>query len=118
MSGRVGTVRRHVDRLRVSRQRTQHGYTLIELLLVIAISGLILGPLFAWMLITMRQQPVQRDGMIISAQAGLLRGNFPRDVTVAGAARAYDAKAFELCGEFAYLNFPSPTDDHPEEIPF
>lgn len=91
MSDRTDAVRRHLERLRASRQRTEHGYTLIELLLVIAISGLILGPLFAWMLITMRQQPVQRDGMIISAQAGLLRGNFPRDVTVAGAARAYDA---------------------------
>lgn len=69
--------------------RSQHGFTLIEVLLVVAISGLIIGPLFAWMILTMRQQPVQRDGMLVSAQAGLLRGQFPRDVTVAGAARVY-----------------------------
>lgn len=89
MSEIVERVRAHRERLRASRHRTQHGYTLIEVLLVVAISGLILGPLFAWMILTMRQQPVQRDGMIISAQAGLLRGNFPRDVTVAGAARTF-----------------------------
>lgn len=79
----------HRARLQESRRRSQHGYTLLEVLLVVAISGLILGPLFAWMLLTIKQQPVERDGMIVSAQAGLLRGQFPRDVTVAGAARVY-----------------------------
>ena len=81
---------RFLSTICASRLRSQHGYTLLEVLLVVAISGLILGPLFAWTLLTMRQQPVQRDGMVISAQAGLLRGSFPRDVTVAGAARAFD----------------------------
>ncbi len=90
MSATAELLAAHRERLRASRHRAQHGYTLLEVLLVVAISGLIIGPLFAWMLLTMRQQPVQRDGMIVSAQAGLLRGNFPRDVTVAGAARAYD----------------------------
>jgi prepilin-type N-terminal cleavage/methylation domain-containing protein len=96
MSGLAAFAVEHRDRLRSSRHRAQHGYTLIEVLLVVAISGLILGPLFAWMILAMRQQPIERDGMIVSAQAGLLRGNFPRDVTVAGGARVHPLDPAEL----------------------
>lgn len=100
MSPLAAFVANHRLRLEQSRRSNQHGYTLLEVLLVVAISALILGPLFAWMLLTIKQQPVQRDGMLISAQAGLLRGQFPRDVTVAGAARVYPV-ADEIDSEWA-----------------
>lgn len=70
-------------------RRGQGGYTLLELILVIGISLLIIGPVSAWMLLVMREQPSQRDGMIATARADLLRGVFPEDVAVAGAADDY-----------------------------
>ena len=71
------------------RHRDQQGYSLLELILVLGISLLLIGPVSAWMLLVMRQQPVQRDTMLATAQADLLRGMFPEDVAVAGAADDY-----------------------------
>lgn len=69
----------------------QAGYTLLEVLLVVVISALILGPLFMWTLLVIRQQPVQRDTAVRTAQVDLLRTSFVRDATVAGAADDYSA---------------------------
>lgn len=78
-------------RSRVARRRAgQGGFTLLELLLVLGISGLLIGPVAAWTILVMRQNPVQRDGMLATAQADLVRAYFPEDVAVAGA--AYDYK--------------------------
>ncbi len=78
--------RRVADRTR----RGQAGATLLELLLVVAISGLLLGPLLAWTVLVIREQPVTRDGMIRTAQSGILQGYFPGDVLEAGAADVYE----------------------------
>jgi hypothetical protein len=69
--------------------RGQAGYTLLELLLVVALSLLIMAPLTTWMILVMREQPAQRDGMLATAWAEVLRGYFPEDVAVAGAADDY-----------------------------
>ena len=45
--------------------------------------------LTAWMVLVMREQPGQRDTMLTTAQAELVRGYFPEDVAVAGAADDY-----------------------------
>lgn len=80
----------HALRSRVARRRAgQGGFTLLELLLVLGISGLLIGPIAAWTILVMRQNPVQRDGMIATAQADLVRAYFPEDVAVAGAADDY-----------------------------
>lgn len=67
----------------------QGGYTLLELILVLALTMLIIGPLTAWMILVLGQQPVQRDGMLATAHSDLLRASFPDDVVVAGAADDY-----------------------------
>lgn len=72
-----------------ARRGGQGGFTLLELLLVLAISGLLIGPVAAWTILVMRQNPVQRDGMVATAQADLVRAYFPEDVAVAGAADDY-----------------------------
>lgn len=69
--------------------RGQAGYTLLEVILVVAVSVLLIGPLSAWMILVMREQPGQRDSMVATAQADLLRAYFPEDVAVAGAADDY-----------------------------
>lgn len=71
---------------RLRDRRGQQGYTILELLLVVAISALLIGPVFAWMILVMRQQPVQRDTMVRTAQADMLRTYFTRDAAVAGKA--------------------------------
>lgn len=68
------------------QRRSQAGYTLTEVLLVVILTGIILGPLFAWMLLAMRQQPITQDGLIRTAHTGLLSSYFPQDVAVSGAA--------------------------------
>ncbi len=68
------------------RPRTQGGYTLVELLVAVGIIGVILVPLFAWVALAIQQQPITRDGLVRSADTGLLAAYLPEDVAVAGAA--------------------------------
>ena len=76
-------------RQRRSQPRTQSGYTLIELLLVIALSGVVFVPLMAWTGLAIQQQPVIQDGILRTASAGLLGAYFPKDVAVAGKATVF-----------------------------
>jgi len=72
-----------------SRPRGQSGYTLIELLLVVALSGVIFVPLMAWTGLAIQQQPVIQDGLLRTSSAGLLGAYFPKDVAVAGKATVF-----------------------------
>ncbi len=56
-----------------SQGRNQSGYTLIELMIGVSITAVILVPLMSWAILVMRQQPVERDGMMRTAQTGLSR---------------------------------------------
>lgn len=67
-------------------QRSQSGYTLVELLMAIAIIAIIFVPLMAWTTLALRQQPVTEDGLLRTAQTGLLGSVFPSDVSVAAQA--------------------------------
>jgi prepilin-type N-terminal cleavage/methylation domain-containing protein len=69
-----------------ARRRAEHGYTLIEVLLVVGISAVIMGPLLGWAVLAIQQQPVNRDGLVRIADSGLLGAYLPEDVAVAGAA--------------------------------
>lgn len=73
-------------RARHRRGGSQAGYTLLEVVIGVAISAMILVPLTAWAILVMRQQPIQRDGMLRTAHSGLLGSVFPSDVSVAGQA--------------------------------
>lgn len=75
-----------IARARDRRDRSSAGYTLLEVVIGLSISAMILGPLTAWAILVMRQQPVQRDGMLRTAHSGLLGSVFPSDVSVAGQA--------------------------------
>ncbi|HTO01658.1 MAG TPA: PKD domain-containing protein [Microthrixaceae bacterium] len=66
--------------------RPQSGYTLIELLTAIAITAIIFVPLMAWTTLALRQQPVTQEGLLRTAQTGLLGSMFPSDVSVAAQA--------------------------------
>lgn len=70
----------------MNRARGQAGLTLVEILLVVMISAMIIGPLFSWALLAMDQQRVTKDGFLRTASAGLVSSYFPHDVAVAGAA--------------------------------
>jgi PKD repeat protein len=78
-----------VTRRSHSRPRSQSGYTLIELLQVVALSGVIFVPLMAWTGLAIQQQPVIQDGILRTASAGLLGAYFPKDVAVAGKATVF-----------------------------
>ncbi len=65
---------------------TQAGFTLIEVLLVVAISAVIFAPLMLWVGLAINQQPIIKDGILRTASAGLLGSYFPKDVAVAGQA--------------------------------
>ena len=86
MTSLSAALRRHRSR----SSQGESGFTLIEVLLVVGITGLLVGPLLAWTVLVMRQQPVEQDGMVRTAQAGLLRTHFTPDVTSAGEADDYD----------------------------
>ncbi len=68
------------------KHRAQQGYTILEMLLAMALSAIIFVPLMAWALLAMRQQPVTQDGLLRTAQTGLLGTMFPTDVSVASQA--------------------------------
>jgi prepilin-type N-terminal cleavage/methylation domain-containing protein len=65
---------------------TQAGFTLIEVLLVVALSAVIFAPLMLWVGLAVNQQPIIKDGILRTASAGLLGSYFPKDVAVAGQA--------------------------------
>ena len=67
-------------------RRGQSGYTFIELLIVVAISSVILVPLLAWVTLAIQRQPITRDGLVRSADTGLLAAYLPEDIAIAGAA--------------------------------
>ena len=75
-------------------QRDQSGATLIEVIMVVAISAVILVPLFSWVTLTLRQQPVLQDQMLRTAATGFLGSYLPRDVTIAGKASSTGAEAW------------------------
>lgn len=81
--------RRILSRVAVGGRTGQSGYTLLELILVLALTVLIIAPLTTWTVLVLRQQPVQRDTMLQTARTDLLRATFPDDVVVAGAADDY-----------------------------
>lgn len=64
-------------------RRGQSGLSLVELLLVIAISVIIAGPLTAWMVLAVRAQGTARDELGNAAATGLLNHYFPRDIASA-----------------------------------
>lgn len=70
-----------------SRRRAEAGVTLIETLIVVAISGLIMVPLLGWGLTAMKTQAIMRDSNLDSASVGLLRTYFIRDVASADSAK-------------------------------
>lgn len=71
---------------RARHHRTQGGYTLLELLIGVSTTALVVVPLMSWAILVMRRQPIERDGMMRTAQTGLLGSMFPSDVSVAGQA--------------------------------
>ena len=81
--------------MRGQRERgfaTQAGFTLIEVLLVVALSAVIFAPLMLWVGLAINQQPIIKDGILRTASAGLLGSYFPKDVAVAGKATvSFDA---------------------------
>jgi prepilin-type N-terminal cleavage/methylation domain-containing protein len=68
------------------RPAAQAGFTLIEVLLVVALSAVIFAPLMLWVGLAINQQPIIKDGILRTASAGLLGSYFPKDVAVAGKA--------------------------------
>lgn len=73
---------------RVTRRRArgQRGATLIELVVALGAATILLVPTLAWTVLAIRQQPVTRDGLVRSADTGLLGAYLPEDIAVAGAA--------------------------------
>lgn len=72
--------------LRSARRRGQSGATLIELVVALGAAAILLIPTLAWAGLAIRQQPVTRDGLVRSADTGLLGAYLPEDIAVAGAA--------------------------------
>lgn len=75
------------DRLRArAGWRGQGGYTLIEVLLVVGVSAIILVPVLAWTVLALRSNPITQDGLVRTADTGLLGAYLPGDVATAGSA--------------------------------
>lgn len=62
---------------------SQGGMTLIEVLLVVAMLGLLVAPITGWVLVSMREDASTRTRNVDSASIGLLRTYFVRDVASA-----------------------------------
>lgn len=76
----------------VLRRRGDGGAALLEVLLVLALTAMMLGPLTAWWVLAMRQRPVIADQSVQVAQTAFLNSYLPKDIAVAGSA-ANDAAA-------------------------
>ena len=70
-------------RSRRSRSREQAGVTLIELLLGIALTAIIIGPLAAWTISTVRQQGMAGDLLSNAVSTGRVGATFTADVASA-----------------------------------
>lgn len=66
--------------------RGQSGATLIELVVALGAAAILLIPTLAWSVLAIQQQPITRDGLVRSADTGLLGAYLPEDIAVAGAA--------------------------------
>ncbi|MGB6057684.1 MAG: PKD domain-containing protein [Microthrixaceae bacterium] len=66
--------------------RSQSGFTLMEVLIAVAITSIILVPLLGWTMLSLRQQPIVGDNLVRTASTGLLGTYYPRDVSAAGEA--------------------------------
>ncbi len=67
-------------------QRGQSGMSLVELLLVLLLTGMLMGPLTAWWLLATRSQPQIETDTGRVASTALVSQYLVRDVAVAGAA--------------------------------
>lgn len=63
-----------------ARQRSQRGFTLVEVLVVVTISAVVLLPFLAWASLSIRQQEDSRRTNTESFGLGLANVYFPRDV--------------------------------------
>lgn len=70
----------------IGSRRGQSGMSLIEVLLVMLLTGMLLGPLTAWWILATRQQPVIADDSVRVASTALLSRYVVRDIAVAGGA--------------------------------
>ena len=71
---------------RAARRRDHAGATLLELLLVLALTAMMLGPLTAWWVLAMRQRPVIAEESVRIAATAFLNSYLPKDIAVAGSA--------------------------------
>lgn len=66
-----------------SAQRSQAGFTLMEMLLVVAISGIIAIPIFAWMVVGFRTEQTVRESSAVAGATNQLGLDFARDISSA-----------------------------------
>ena len=66
-----------------ARQRDQAGFTLLELLLAIAVTALLVGPLAAWTITIVRQQGAMGEHLSNATSTGRVRAAFDSDVASA-----------------------------------
>lgn len=93
------------------RHPLQSGMTLVEVLLVVALMGLLVAPITGWILVSMREDASTRTRNVDSASIGLLRSYFVRDVASAKAVLAGTAANGADCpgGEGAAGTTPART---------
>lgn len=78
------------------RTRGQRGVSLVEVMLVVVLTGMLLGPLFAWWFVATRQQPVITEDAVAVASTALLSRQLVRDIAVAGGAAESEARTATL----------------------
>lgn len=89
-----------MSRLRTRRcraMRGQSGMSLLEVLLVVGMIGLILGPIASWVVLGMDQDVATRSRNSDAASIGMLRSVFVKDVASAKAVVAGSAAAGSDC---------------------